>query len=290
LAWSLDGRHLVSTSFHGSKVWDPETGRLRFALPLQRPGSTRLALGPNGHLISLHFSVPNAADRKGRLVAKTLDFATREEFRKFTTPVFMYGHALSGDCRRLAVAGEQAITLIDLGDGATLASIPHRFPVAVFSAALNADGRLLAWSEPRAVHVWDTATATPAGPTLQLRGDHLAFSPDGASLAVCRNERDQFRGGAEIWDYRAGRELITLRGHTNSVLRAAFSPDGRRLATASADTTVKVWDVATGHELFTFRGHRAVVSGVEFSPDGTRLASSSQDGTVRIWDARPGDD
>jgi WD40 repeat protein len=66
----------------------------------------------------------------------------------------------------------------------------------------------------------------------------------------------------------------------------AFSPDGRRLASASRGNTVKLWDAATGQEVLTLKGHTSAVTSVAFSPDGRRLASASQDSTVRVWDAR----
>jgi tetratricopeptide (TPR) repeat protein len=67
----------------------------------------------------------------------------------------------------------------------------------------------------------------------------------------------------------------------------AFSPDGRRLASASDDETVKLWDVASGQELRTLKGHTGPVLSVAFSPDGWRLASAGDDRMVKIWDARP---
>jgi WD40 repeat protein len=81
---------------------------------------------------------------------------------------------------------------------------------------------------------------------------------------------------------------VTLRGHTNSVNGVAFSPDGKRLATASADHTAKVWDTESGKELFTLRGHTNSVNGVAFSPDGKRLATASADQTAKVWDAESG--
>jgi hypothetical protein len=64
----------------------------------------------------------------------------------------------------------------------------------------------------------------------------------------------------------------------------AFSPDSRRLATASEDQTVKVWDGVTGRETLTLRGHVGGVRGVAFSPDNLRLASASEDRTMKVWD------
>ena len=69
----------------------------------------------------------------------------------------------------------------------------------------------------------------------------------------------------------------------------AFSPDGQRLVSASADQTARVWDVKTGREMLRFRGHGQVVHQAKFSPDGRRIASASDDKTVKVWDADTGD-
>ena len=69
-------------------------------------------------------------------------------------------------------------------------------------------------------------------------------------------------------------------------MSVSFSPDGKRLASASNDQTVKVWDAATGQESLTLKGHTGAVVSVAFSPDGQRLASASFDQTIKVWDAR----
>ena len=65
----------------------------------------------------------------------------------------------------------------------------------------------------------------------------------------------------------------------------AWSPDGTRLASGSADGTAKVWDAAGGRELLTLAGHTGFIRSVAWSPDGTRLATGGDDGAARIWEA-----
>jgi WD40 repeat protein/transcriptional regulator with XRE-family HTH domain len=84
---------------------------------------------------------------------------------------------------------------------------------------------------------------------------------------------------------------LTLRGHDDVVWSAVFSPDGARVATASADGTAKIWDATTGKELLTMKGsaYGAVLNAI-FSPDGKLLATSGADKIARIWDARSGEE
>jgi DNA-binding beta-propeller fold protein YncE/tRNA A-37 threonylcarbamoyl transferase component Bud32 len=130
----------------------------------------------------------------------------------------------------------------------------------------------------------------------------------------------ELRGFEWHYLYRLGHaELLTLKGHTSQVNSVVYSPDGKRLASASYDDTTKVWDAQTGQELLSLKGGgnsvafspegkrlsngekvwdaqtgRELLSlkvageGVTFSPDGKRLATALEDKTVKVWDAQTG--
>src|SRR5260221_429162 len=84
--------------------------------------------------------------------------------------------------------------------------------------------------------------------------------------------------------------LYTYRGHSADVMGVAWSPDGKRLASASNDGTVQVWDAANGGHVYTYRGHADRVNAVAWPPDGKGLASGSNDVPVQVCDAADGGD
>ncbi len=121
-------------------------------------------------------------------------------------------------------------------------------------------------------------------------GFGVAFFPDGKRLATGTSRDGQPAIGIAIWDAQTGERLLTLEGHTAQLRGLAISPDGKRLASASADKTVKLWDAESGQILHTLEGHAEAVFGVAYCSDGKRVASASSDKTVKLWDALSGDE
>ncbi|KAK4234131.1 WD40-repeat-containing domain protein [Achaetomium macrosporum] len=124
---------------------------------------------------------------------------------------------------------------------------------------------------------------------LQVYASALVFSP---ARSITRN---QFENEEPRWIIRKptmadnwGVCIQTLEGHSNDVYSVAWSHNSTRLASASADNTVKIWDPATGQCVSTLEGHRNWVRSVAWSHDATRLASASDDYTVKIWDPATG--
>ncbi|KAG8169387.1 hypothetical protein KVR01_000132 [Diaporthe batatas] len=82
---------------------------------------------------------------------------------------------------------------------------------------------------------------------------------------------------------------LELRGHEKPISQVRISPDGRWIASASADATAMIWDAETGAHMDTFVGHMAGVSCLAWSPDSETLATGSDDKTIRLWNRTTGD-
>jgi WD40 repeat protein len=151
--------------------------------------------------------------------------------------------------------------------------------------ALSPDWRLLATeSQGRTVQVWETAGRQEVH-TFRVPGAlSLAFSPDGRWLAVGNRA-----GRITVWDSTSRQVRHDFAAHSGLVSCVVFSPDGKQLASSSAeDRVIRLWNALDRQELHTLRGHVRPVRSVAFSPDGRRLASASQDQTIKLWDVSTG--
>jgi WD40 repeat protein len=112
--------------------------------------------------------------------------------------------------------------------------------------------------------------------------NQISYSPEGSCLAVTTGKEACLIKASYIQDYQI------LSGHLNSIYSLGFSPDGRTLATGSADWDIKLWQTGDGSLTHTLEGHTEEVFSVAFSPDGQFLASGSADNSVRLWGAKDG--
>ncbi len=127
---------------------------------------------------------------------------------------------------------------------------------------------------------------SPEGKRLLTGGGVLARGV-GAGGGVPGKVTPPPSGEVKVWDAEKGTEILALKGLTDRVWSVCFSPDGKRIASASADQTVRVWDAEKGQELFLLKEQTRGTGSVCFSPDGKRIASISAE-HVKVWDAEKG--
>jgi serine/threonine protein kinase len=180
---------------------------------------------------------------------------------------------------------------VKLWDAATLAHIATftsnaTFPSDALSIAFSPDGQMLA-DGGESLELWSLASHAVIA-SMVGGGDPVAFSPDGKTLA----SSDNFDTGnyARLWSLTdlpdpASQILVEGDGQTPAYLgTAAFSPDGKTLATGGFETTIQLWNPTTQTVIAVLAGHTDEVLSVAFSPDGKILASGGRDSTVRLWD------
>ena len=164
----------------------------------------------------------------------------------------------------------------------------------VDSAAFSPDGsRIVSASNDETVKIWDTQT----GECIRTLTGHTscvhtaAFSPDGSRIMSAGWWDRTIR----IWNTETGKCIQILKkslfnnkeGHTKAIAYAAFSPDGKRIASTS--TNILIWDIVKGKIIKKLEGHTDAVWSAAFSPDGKRIVSASMDQTTRIWDVETGE-
>jgi WD40 repeat protein len=194
--------------------------------------------------------------------------------------------AFRPDGRRLAAADGPVIKIWDATTGRMERTLTGHGE-HVSGLAYSPDGTRLASSSPdETVRVWDPEAGREVSRFACKAALGVAFGPDGQTVAATSSNQ------VKLWDVATGREVRTFgnlfTAHQLQVNAVAFSKDGRLLASAGEDATVKVWETASGGLLLTFRQHGGPVTCVGFSPDGKLVASGSTDKTVKVWQAQNG--
>jgi WD40 repeat protein/serine/threonine protein kinase len=297
LALSPDGRLLAGGAGDGHvDVWEIAPGR--------RFGEAVLLLrGHDGPVSALAFS-PDGRRLASGSFDKTIKIWD-------ATPPPNGAQALRDELWALKGHTEGVTSLAYSPDGRDLASADWGGKVKVWDAdfrpeflplkgheqlramAFSADGeQFFTAGGDQTLRVWHLPSGRPlrAVPVRKQPNGAGAFSRDGRlfAAAVDFSSRRLDDVAVKVWDTATGAELQVLRGHKGSLFCAAFSPDKRRLATASFDHTVRVWDVDTGRQIYLLPAPPEAVYSLAFSPDGTRLASGGADTTVRLWDLTTG--
>src|SRR5215472_2450081 len=102
---------------------------------------------------------------------------------------------------------------------------------------------------------------------------------------VCQAEASKQYASASV---PLGKLFTAYRKHSAAVLHIAWSPDGKKIASASADKTVHIWNATSKNPILIYRNHAKSVSAVAWSPDGSRIVSGSWDTTVQVWQVQTG--
>lgn len=284
---------LTASDDNTARLWSPWTEpNTQLAVLAEHRGFVQRAVfSPDGRR-----ALTSSDDNSVRL----WDAETGRQIATFTR-AGLGSAAFSPDGRLVAMPDRNTVVVRDANAGDREGRVLQGHGAAVRSAAFSPDGRrIVTASDDRTARVWDVQTG---GQIAALR-DHTApvrsavFSPDG--LRVVSTQMAQRSGNATsednivtsndriafLWDAQSGQVIRRFEGHEAQVYDAAFSPDGKRIVTASADNTARIWDAATGASIAVLNGHSGSVVSAAFSSQGDRIVTASLDETVRVWDAK----
>jgi WD40 repeat protein/serine/threonine protein kinase len=285
-AFSPDGtRILTASSDHTAKLWDVASGKLIVSFDHQDE-VLRAAFSADGTRI-----LTAGKDK----CAKLWDAVSREPIASFDHKDTVENAVFSRNGTRVLTAStDHSANLWDPASGELIVSFDHLG--SPFHAAFSPDGAqvLTASTEYHSANLWDAVSGKLTASFIHL--DELCdavFSPDGARVLTVSGDTT-----VKLWDVATGKLIASFALvvgfpsglHTGPpVVRAAFSPDGARILTASeTDSNVKLWDAASGKLItsLAYPGPGNFMYGA-FTPDGARILAAGTE-MAGLWDAASG--
>jgi WD40 repeat protein/serine/threonine protein kinase len=297
MAFSPDGKRLVTTcqDDHQVKVWNAETGEL--IRPLE-PGSgfSRVAWSSKGRWLAAAGKAFTLNEHDTDPTVRVWDAETgrtKHVLRGHTTGVASL--TFSPDERLLATGGDDHTAILwDVATGREFGIYRHNFPVGEMAFSPDSK-RLTSLGFDFQVKTWD-ATRRPENRVLNCISTYrTAVSADGRLVAAGALIDRKSGNQTVVWDTLTGEVKAAFGNRNEMPWGVAFSPDGRRVATAfdiEDVGAVKVWDLTTKQLSRTFPGEGEEQVGplqvVAYSPDGKLLAGAGVDRCVHVWDAATG--
>jgi WD40 repeat protein len=282
IRFSPDGRQLITVGRDGAvTVWHPFSQSTHRTVDAPDRAFHGMAFTPDGQSLL-------TIDGSGEVLSwdptieKTHSTLFRHASALNSITVSPTGAFLAaGDSRGRVLLGD--LKTEDLNIPSPLSILDDQERGSVFDLTFSPNGRALAvGSAPSTIFVIDLVTRESIPGLTNISGNSPVFSPDGRQLALRVDNR------VDVWDTSTCKILFVLRGHAGSVAQVAYNPNGRTIATASDDRTVKFWNATDGTELSSIVGHRSPVSCLAFSPQGRSLLSADRDGAIKIWQIATG--